>query len=131
MSEKASDMLETDISTVDDEVSAYTESDAQAQLRRIPFKRDPMDTRDELGPFLNEARVFRRIEKRCESAQMIYFPRCYGVITDLDNSKFLSRYFNRQAIVPEAIKPELASRRILAAQNHDEYKRGANFKWRL
>ncbi|KAA8649498.1 uncharacterized protein ATNIH1004_002169 [Aspergillus tanneri] len=109
----------------------YTERDARAQLRRIPFKRDPRDVRDELDPFLNEARVFRRINNYCESSQRIYFPRFHGVITDLDDSKFFSGYFNRRAVVLEFIKPELSSRRILATREPDATERHWNFMLRL
>jgi hypothetical protein len=99
----------------------YTEHDAQLQLRRVPDLRGRGSrvVMNELDPFLNEARVFQRIEKCCDNARKIYFPRFYGVVTDLDRSDFRSGYPNRRAIILEAIKPELASRRILAAHNHN------------
>ncbi|GIC94484.1 uncharacterized protein Aud_001812 [Aspergillus udagawae] len=98
----------------------YTEHDAQLQLRRVPdlCNRGSRVVMNELDPFLNEARVFQRIEKYCDNARKIYFPRFYGVTTDLDRSQFRSGYPNCRAIILEAIKPELASRRILAAHNH-------------
>lgn len=75
------------------------------------------ELRTELDPFLNESRAFEHINRFCPSSCRIYFPRFYGVITDLDYSKYPSRYkLRRRAVVLEAIKPELASRRILAAE---------------
>ncbi|KAH1589761.1 hypothetical protein KXX44_009308, partial [Aspergillus fumigatus] len=90
-------------------------------LQRIPDLRNRGSrvVMNELDPFLNEARVFQRIEKCCDNARKIYFPRFYGVVTDLDRSDFRSGYPNRRAIILEAIKPELASRRILAAHGHN------------
>ncbi|GIK00046.1 hypothetical protein Aspvir_004060 [Aspergillus viridinutans] len=101
------------------EFPEYTEHDAQLQLRRVPAPRDLREVMKELDPFENEARVFQRIEKCCDNPQ-IYFPRFYGVITDLDRSRFRYGYPNRRAIILEAIKPELASRRILAAHDDNE-----------
>ncbi|KAK9641599.1 hypothetical protein V6Z96_009393 [Aspergillus fumigatus] len=97
----------------------YTEHDAQLQLQRVPDLRGRGSrvVMNELDPFLNEARVFQRIEKCCDKAQKIYFPRFYGVVTDLARSDFRSGYPNRRAIILEAIQPKLTSRRILAAQN--------------
>ncbi|KAF4229291.1 hypothetical protein CNMCM8980_005044 [Aspergillus fumigatiaffinis] len=91
------------------------------QLQRVPDLRNRGSrvVMNELDPFLNEVRVFQRIEKCCDNARKIYFPRFYGVVTDLDRSDFCSGYPNRRAIILEAIKPELASRRILAAHNHN------------
>ncbi|KAJ9233445.1 hypothetical protein DTO169E5_7035 [Paecilomyces variotii] len=109
----------------------YTEAQARAQLRRIPFSRDPKQVRDELDPFLNEAQVFRRIEERCDSSRKIYFPQFHGVVTDIDPSTFKSGYSNRRAIILEAIKPDLSSRRILAAHNRDSDERVARFHQRV
>ncbi|PTU23476.1 hypothetical protein P175DRAFT_0500031 [Aspergillus ochraceoroseus IBT 24754] len=49
-------------------------------IRRIPFAcRTVEDIRDELDPFLNEARAFRRIDELCNSSEKIYFPQFHGV----------------------------------------------------
>ena len=48
----------------------------------------------------------------------IYFRQFYGIVTDLDRSRFSSGYAQRRAIVLEGIKQDLRSRRILAVGNH-------------
>jgi len=85
---------------------------------RIPSKRHSVDDlKRELDPFLNESRAFEHINRFCPISNRIYFPGYYGVITDLDRSRYPWRYkLRRRAVVLEAIKPELASRRILAAE---------------
>ena len=72
----------------------------------------------ELESFLIEARVFENIDRLCPNAYRAYFPRYLGVIRDIDPRKFLKGgYIPRpHAIALEAIKPELASRRVLAAE---------------
>lgn len=112
------------------EFPEYTEHDAQLQLRRIPAPRSAREVMKELDPFNNEARVFQRIEKCCDNPQ-IYFPRFYGVITDLARSRFSRGYPNRRAIILEAIKPELASRRILAAHDDNETRHIERLRCRL
>lgn len=72
----------------------------------------------EFDRFLREARVYNHIEQFCPEPAKIYFPRFHGIIKDLDRSRFSSGYAQRRAIVLEAIKPDLRSRRILAADNH-------------
>ncbi|KAL1878456.1 hypothetical protein Plec18167_004528 [Paecilomyces lecythidis] len=64
-------------------------------------------------------------------SQKTYFPRFQGVVTDLDNSKFRSGYFNQRAIILEALRPDLTSRRILAARNGDVNERVEAFSQRL
>ncbi|KAJ5549792.1 hypothetical protein N7535_002267 [Penicillium sp. DV-2018c] len=96
-----------------------TEERARAQLRRYPAPHSPRKVMKELDHFENEAKVFHRIEKFCDNA-LVYFPRFYGVITDLSKSRFRRGYVNRRAIIFERIVPKLSSRRILAAVANDD-----------
>ncbi|KAE8146874.1 hypothetical protein BDV25DRAFT_132567 [Aspergillus avenaceus] len=96
----------------------YPEHEARAQLRRIPSEIHSIDrVKNELDPFLNETRAYEHIDRCCPVSRRAYFPRFYGVITDINRSRFPERYrLRRRAIVLETIKPNLASRRILAAE---------------
>ncbi|KAE8352651.1 hypothetical protein BDV28DRAFT_157718 [Aspergillus coremiiformis] len=55
--------------------------------------------------FFREARVYHHIDRFCPTQERIYFPRFYGVVTNMGRSRFLSGYANRRAAVLEAIKP--------------------------
>lgn len=55
----------------------------------------------------------------CTSSERVYFPEFHGVITDLGISKYIHGYVDPRAVVLEAIRPKLASRRILAACRED------------
>ncbi|KAL2808804.1 hypothetical protein BJX63DRAFT_16714 [Aspergillus granulosus] len=93
----------------------YTEAQAEAQRRRRYTGLPTQKLQNELDPFMNETRVLDRIDRSCPTSQRIYFPKFYGVIVDLDRSQFSHGYFNRRAVVLEAIRPKLSSRRLLAA----------------
>lgn len=71
----------------------------------------------QLDPFLIESRAFEHIQRCCPEPLRAYFPRYFGVITDIKRQEYPMDYlFRSRAIVLETIKPELASRRILAAE---------------
>lgn len=71
----------------------------------------------QLDPFLVESRAFEHIQRCCPDSHRVYFPQYFGVLTDIKRDKYSVDYLSRpRAIVLEAIKPELASRRILAAE---------------
>lgn len=108
----------------------YTEHDAEMQLRRRPPRspKTAKELRDELDWFVNELKVFNRIDTSCTSSQRIYFPGFHGFITDLENC-LGSPYAKHRAIALECIRPKLSSRRILAAC--DEHSHGNEFKNKL
>jgi hypothetical protein len=73
--------------------------------------------RSELDPFLAEARAFEQIMRFCSNSRKAYFPGYYGVITNITRSKYRWPYaLRRQAIVLEAVLPDLGSRRVLSAK---------------
>ena len=63
--------------------------------------------------FFREARAYNHLDLFCDRRERIYFPQFFGVVTDLSRSRFTSVYVHRRAVVLEAIKPGLCSRRIL------------------
>lgn len=73
---------------------------------------------NEFDRFLREARAYSHIEQFCPVPERIYFPQFYGIVTDLDRSRFSSGYVQRRGIVLVGIKQDLRSRRILAVDNH-------------
>ena len=76
----------------------------------------------QLDPFLIESRAFEHIQRRCPKVLRAYFPRYFGVITDIKRQEYPMDYlFRPRAIVLETIKPELASRRILAAETRSTF----------
>ena len=85
---------------------------------RIPKK--VKEVKDELDPYVNEARAYCCIERSCTSCKRIYFPEFHGVITDPERSKFTYGFINPRAVVLELIRPKLESRRILAAHRDDD-----------
>ncbi|KAL2828939.1 hypothetical protein BDW59DRAFT_142548 [Aspergillus cavernicola] len=96
----------------------YTPEQAGQQLwrLRIPKSQSRIDSAvHEFDRFSREARAYSHIERFCPSQEQIYFPRFHGVLTDLERSRFSSGYVHQRAIVLEAVKPDLRSRRILAA----------------
>lgn len=75
----------------------------------------------QLDPFLVESRAFEHIQRCCPNSHRVYFPHYFGVLTDIKRDKYSVSYLSRsRAIVLEAIKPELASRRILATEARSE-----------
>ncbi|PWY90384.1 hypothetical protein BO94DRAFT_565037 [Aspergillus sclerotioniger CBS 115572] len=101
----------------------YTETDALTQLRRFPPRvpKTLKEAKHELDPYVNEARVYHRIETSCPSSEKIYFPQFHGVITDFGVSNFIPGFINPRAVVLEAVRPKLASRRILATCREDSH----------
>ena len=96
----------------------YSLNDACYQLRRIPSHHTVSMVRDQMDPFMNESRAYEHIEKFCSGPYRAYFPDYHGVIRDVDPLKFPRVYKCMPfAIILEAIKPELASRRVLAAKS--------------
>ena len=76
----------------------------------------------QLDPFLIESRAFEHIQRWCPKVLRAYFPRYFGVITDIKRQEYPMDYlFRPRAIVLETIKPELASRRILAAETRSTF----------
>ena len=67
----------------------------------------------EFDRFYREARAYSHIDICCSAREKIYFPQFHGVITDIPKSRFSSGYYNERAVVVEAIKPDLRSRRVL------------------
>ncbi|KAJ0417515.1 hypothetical protein BJY00DRAFT_325499 [Aspergillus carlsbadensis] len=96
-------------------LNIYVAKVAESQRRRIHSRLPTKKLQSQLDPYMKEARALYRIENSCPSSQKIYFPKFYGVVTDLDQSQFSHGYFNRRAVVLEAIRPKLASRRLIAA----------------
>lgn len=98
----------------------YSLDDANAQIDRRSFSKhlSAETVQQELDSFLIEAQVFENIGRLCPNAYKACFPQYFGVIRDIDPRKFLKRgYIPRpHAIVLEAIKLVLASRRVLAAE---------------
>lgn len=113
--------------------SDYSEDEARAQLRRIPSKQHSVeDVKQNLDPFLNETRALEHLNQHCSPSRRIYFPQYYGVLTDINNSKFPLRYKpRRQAVVLEAIKPDIACRRILATGDASMSNLKEGFSMRL
>ncbi|PYI05385.1 hypothetical protein BO78DRAFT_371017 [Aspergillus sclerotiicarbonarius CBS 121057] len=97
----------------------YTEKQAAEQLWRLRISKSQIphlidDAVHEFDRFFREARVYAHIDQFCSNRERIYFPRFHGVVKNLDRSRFSSGYAQRRAIVLEAIKPDIRSRRILA-----------------
>ncbi|CAG8008018.1 unnamed protein product [Penicillium salamii] len=95
----------------------YSEHDAKIQLLRIGVPVIPDLIKDaviEFDRFYREARAYSHIDRYCSARERIYFPQFHGVITDLSKCRFSSGYYHERAIVVEAIKPDLRSRRILS-----------------
>ncbi|PWY86483.1 hypothetical protein BO94DRAFT_575555 [Aspergillus sclerotioniger CBS 115572] len=73
----------------------------------------------ELDPFLNETRAFDHIDRLCPPSRRAFFPRFHGVITNIKRSEFPPIYkLRRRAVVLEAIVPDIACRRLLAAESY-------------
>ncbi|KAJ0416714.1 hypothetical protein BJY00DRAFT_220848 [Aspergillus carlsbadensis] len=98
----------------------YTPEQAAAQLRRFYVRESRIPayidrTVSEYDEFMREARAYTQIERFCPSHERIYFPHFHGVSTNLERSRFTSGYAKPRAIVLEALKAGLRSRRILSA----------------
>ncbi|KAE8336622.1 hypothetical protein BDV24DRAFT_109529 [Aspergillus arachidicola] len=97
----------------------YTEKQAVEQLYRIriPKPYTPQiigDAVHEFDRFYREARAYSHIDQFCPRGERVYFPKFHGVVTEMPRSRFSSGYAKKRAIVLEAIRPKLCSRRILA-----------------
>lgn len=100
----------------------FTEKDAKAQLRRIPStNHSPRDVQHDLDPFIIESRAFEHINRFCpESQKSVFFPEYYGVMA-LVLADFPYGYkFRPRAVVMKGLRPNLKSRRLLAAEVHLE-----------
>lgn len=71
------------------------------------------DAVHEFDRFYREARAYSHIDRFCSTQERIYFPNFYGVVTNMQRSRFSSGYAHPRAIVLEAVKPNLCSRRVL------------------
>ena len=79
----------------------------------------PSEVQKQLDPFLVEARAFEHIKRHCPDSHKNFFPRYFGVLTDIPREKYPSScVLRRRAVVLETIYPDLASRRVLAAKSH-------------
>lgn len=67
----------------------------------------------EFDRLFREARAYNHLDRFCCRRERKYFPQFFGVVTDMPRSRFSSGYAHRRAVVLEAIKPSLCSRRIL------------------
>lgn len=74
------------------------------------------DALHEFDRFFREARAYSHVDRFCPSREKIYFPRFYGVVTDMTRYRFSSGYAHQRAVVLEAIKPHLSSRRVLSEE---------------
>ncbi|KAL2811843.1 hypothetical protein BJX63DRAFT_397930 [Aspergillus granulosus] len=101
----------------------YTLDQAARQLWQLRFYEYKImsqidKARYEFDPFYREARAYNHIERFCPGNEQIYFPQFHGVLAGLERSRFSSGYAQRRAVVLEAVKPKLRSRRILAADSN-------------
>ncbi|KAJ5586906.1 uncharacterized protein N7459_002671 [Penicillium hispanicum] len=96
--------------------------DAKIQLSRVGIFPTPERVDDavyEFDRFYREARAYSQIDLFCSPRERIYFPQFYGVLTDIPRSRFSSGYCHERAVVLDAVRPELGSRRILSEDvNH-------------
>src|SRR5699024_1970179 len=95
-----------------------TKEQATEQLFRLGWSRrqNPQlrdDAVHEFDRFCREARAYSHIDRFCSTQERIYFPNFYGVVTNMQRSRFSSGYAHPRAIVLEAVKPNLCSRRVL------------------
>lgn len=99
----------------------YSEQDAGIQLVRIGVLPTPERIHDavfEFDRFYREARAYSQIDLFCSPREKIYFPQFHGVVTGISRSRFSSGYCHERAIVLEAIRPNLCSRRVLGENDH-------------
>ncbi|PLN80830.1 hypothetical protein BDW42DRAFT_185836 [Aspergillus taichungensis] len=96
----------------------YTRTHAVEQICRLSTALAGLRIRDiiddavhEFDRFCREARAYTHIDRFCSSHERIYFPKFYGVVTDMQ--RYSSRHVKQRAIVLEALKPSLRSRRVL------------------
>lgn len=95
----------------------YSKQDAKLQLLRLRISPTPEridDASYEFDRFYREARVYNQIDLCCSTRESVYFPQFFGVLTNIPKSRFASGYYHERAIMLEAIKPDLCSRRILS-----------------
>lgn len=101
-------------------VSEYPVENAEAHVRMTGLQNrmyNPADVQKQLDPFLVEARAFEHIQRHCPNRYKPFFPRYFGVLTDIPRKKYpASCMLRRRAVVMETIYPDLASRRMLAAE---------------
>ncbi|KAE8155062.1 hypothetical protein BDV25DRAFT_170364 [Aspergillus avenaceus] len=92
---------------------------AEARIRTSGLKNHSVEeVQKQLDPFWLESRAFEHVMRCCSNSQKIYFPRYFGVLKRIQRQDYPLSYLLRpRAIVLEAIKPELASRRVLAANS--------------
>ncbi|RAL15294.1 uncharacterized protein BO97DRAFT_463302 [Aspergillus homomorphus CBS 101889] len=96
----------------------FTREQVIEQLHRLGVKfveipRSIDDAVHQYDRFLREARAYSHIDKFCPGRERLYFPRFYGVVTNMERSRFSSGYAHPRAVVLEAVKPHLGSRRVL------------------
>ncbi|RAK97447.1 uncharacterized protein BO80DRAFT_364181, partial [Aspergillus ibericus CBS 121593] len=97
----------------------YPERQAAEQLWRLRIAKSQIPNLidaavHEFDRFFREARAYTHIAQFCSDRERIYFPWFHGAVTTLDRTRFSSGHAQRRAIVLEAIKPDIRSRRILA-----------------
>ena len=95
----------------------YSKQDAKIQLLRLRILPTPERIDDavyEFDRFCREARAYNHIDLFCSARERIYFPKFHGVLTDMPKSRFSFGYCHKRAVVLEAIRPRLYSRRVLS-----------------
>ncbi|OQE39863.1 hypothetical protein PENCOP_c006G04973 [Penicillium coprophilum] len=100
----------------------YSKEDAKVQLCRVSIRPTPERIDDAIynfDRFYREARAYSHIDLLCSVRERIYFPQFHGVITNMSRSRFSSGYCHERAVVLEAIKPALSSRRVLVEHVED------------
>lgn len=101
-------------------VSEFPIEEAKAHIRITGLQNHdytPTEIQRQLDPFLVEARAFEHIKRHCPDSCKSFFPRYFGVLTGIPRKKYPSSCMLRQrAVVLETIYPDLASRRVLAAE---------------
>jgi hypothetical protein len=68
----------------------------------------------EFDRFYREARAYSHIDLFCSARERVYFPKFHGVVTNMPAYRFSSGYSHKRAVVLEAIRPKLCSRRVLS-----------------
>lgn len=103
-------------------VSGFPIETAEAHIRMTGLKNrnyKPAEVQRQLDPFLVEARAFEHIKRHCPDSYKNFFLQYFGVFTGIPRKKYPSSCVLRQrAVVLEMIYPDLASRRVLAAETH-------------
>lgn len=78
---------------------------------------NPTNIQKQIDSFLVEARAYEHLQRHCPDEYKNLFPRYFGVLTGIPRDKYpRSCVLRQRAVVLEMVRPDLASRRILAAE---------------